>query len=124
MTDFRDPAQQDAAAWDLAGTAYFRGTDLVTGCGIKVTSDLGLPFSSDLPDALPDGARRATAPIAIPRHPPSDVVAAALAVSRLDEPERKLVQMGLKEAGLYAGAIDGIIGPLSKAAMAAWRARG
>lgn len=54
---------------------------------------------------------------------PSDVVAAALAVSRLDDPERKLVQMGLKGYGLYAGAIDGLIGPRTKAALAAWRAR-
>lgn len=55
---------------------------------------------------------------------PSEVIAAALAVSRLDKPERKLVQMGLKVAGLYTGRIDAIIGPLSRAALAAWRARG
>jgi hypothetical protein len=46
------------------------------------------------------------------------------AVLLLEAPERKLVQQGLAWAKLYSGAIDGIIGPLSRAALDANRKQG
>lgn len=125
LTDF-GPASQDAAAWDLAATVFAGRTgghliddllkDRLTGIADLLhptwTSLSEVTFTERYEAALDRGSAapvRTTAPVEAPAY--------LAAVLVLDEPERKLVQQGLKAAGLYRGRIDGIIGPLTKMAI-------
>jgi muramidase (phage lysozyme) len=130
LTDFSVPAQQDAAAWDLAATVFAGRTgghlidELLSARLVGIANILHSTWTS-LSEATfterYDAALDRGFPPAKPA--PATDPSYLAAVLALEAPERMLVQQGLAWAKLYSGAIDGLIGPLSRAALAANRAQ-
>lgn len=122
LTNFRDPAQQDAAAWDLATSVYSHVaardllSDLTSDMLDLVASALQSTWTSLNPNTFPTRYRMA---LSSSEAPPVPIVAPAYLelVYALEIPELKLIQEALKARGLYRGAIDATIGPLSRAAL-------
>lgn len=94
--------------------------------------------SSTQPDQAPPGSRPASAPPSpdasapvAPAEPPQAIAPSAVVPPVADDTvplelsgdEWRQVQEALRNLGLYTGAIDGIAGPRTRAALRAWQAR-
>lgn len=89
---------------------------------------LGLPGANQAPSAeveapsAPAPAPENAAPTPDPlRSPDEDVAAARASEAALDRAAKQDLQVALKWAGHYNGAIDGLYGPGTRASMAAWQ---
>lgn len=119
LPDF-SPASQDIAAWDLANTVYHRIsgghsllTDLMLGGQFfpKIAAGLRTTWTSLNP--LTFGPRYTAALLAPPTPAPAPAPGPAPAVGTLDTQLRAFIaaatvlQLGLRDLGLYADKIDG-----------------
>lgn len=83
----------------------------ITGCGKKqaVLEEIGEPLSMDELSATTTDIPAPAEPVSLTQVPP-------LPPAGSYKPTAKEVQTALKNAGFYAGAIDGKIGPMTKKA--------